>query len=282
MLDAFGFTTIITKLALYLGVLTPVGTTMATMLFGLLYTRQISLTFAVLGLFATVCTFFLLAANLTGDLSGVTDPELIGMLWKTPVGTALLLRLVGLSLLIIGLFMGRLGLWLSLLGGLFAIWSFNSIGHVSDLDSILLDITLVLHLMAVALWIGILTPLKRLVSSSDTYALAADVGHRFGVIASVTVPMLILLGCLMGYQLVGSFANLRSTGYGQAFIAKVLLVGGLLVLSAINKLKFIPALRSGDPVAAKHLSNSLSVEWFFILAILTTTATLSTNLTLPA
>ena len=93
--------------------------------------------------------------------------------------------------------------------------------------------------------------------------------------------MLIIVGGYMGYQLVGSVSALIGTGYGWALIIKVLLVGGLLGLAAANKLRFIPALRSGDPVAAKHLSNSLSGEWLFILAVLSTTAVLTTHLTLP-
>ena len=68
MPDAFGLVAIVTKMALYLGVLTSAGTVMATLLFGLVRTR------------------------------GMTDPEILGLLWNTPVGTALLLRLVGLRL----------------------------------------------------------------------------------------------------------------------------------------------------------------------------------------
>ena len=281
MPDAFGLAAIVTKIALYLGVLTSAGTVMATLLFGLVRTRGLTLAFAMFGSFATILAFSLRGANLTGDVSGMTDPEMLGLLWNTPVGTALLLRLVGLSLLITGLFMGRVGPWLSVLGGLIAIWSFAHVGHVYSRDTILLDIALLWHLLAVALWIGVLTPLKRLASSSNTYASAADVGHRFGIIASATVPVLIIVGGYMGYQLVGSVSALIGTGYGQALIIKVLLVGGLLGLAAANKLRFIPALRSGDPVAAKHLSNSLSVEWLFILAVLSTTAVLTTHLTLP-
>jgi len=112
--------------------------------------------------------------------------------------------------------------------------------------------------------------------------LAADVGHRFGFVASVTVPVLILVGGYMGYQLVGSFSALIGTGYGQAMILKVLLVAGLLGLAAANKLRFIPALRSGDPAAARHLSKSISIEWLVILAVLGVTALLTTHLTLPA
>ena len=281
MPDAFGLAAIVTKFALYLGVMTAAGTVLATLVFQLKRTNGLAAIFALLGLVATMLAFSLRGANLTGDISGMTDPEMLGLLWSTPVGTALLLRLVGLSLLIIGLFMGRVGRWISVLGGIVAIWSFDHVGHVSGRDTALLDIALTLHLAAVALWIGVLTPLKRLASSSGTHALAADVGHRFGIVATVTVPVLILLGGYMGYQLVGSFPALVGTGYGQALIIKVLLVGVLLGLAAANKLRFIPALRIGDAAAAGHLSKSIWVEWLVILIVLGTTAVLTTNLTLP-
>jgi putative copper resistance protein D len=281
MPDAFGLASIVTKFALYLGVMTSAGTVVATLLFRLDRTRGLAAAFAVLGVVATILAFSLRGANLTGDVRGMADPEMLGLLWTTPVGTALLLRLLGLSLLILGLFIGSVGAWLSALGGIVAIWSFDHVGHISGRDTTRLDIALTLHLVTVALWIGVLTPLKRLASSSVTYALAADVGHRFGVVASFTVPALIIVGGYMAYQLVGSFAALTGTGYGQALIIKVLLVSLLLGLAAANKLRFIPALRSGDPAAAGHLSKSISVEWLVILAVLVTTAVLTTNLTLP-
>ena len=281
MPDAFGLAAIVTKFALYLGVMTSAGTVMAMLMFRLERIRGLAMTFAVLGIVAAILAFSLRGANLTGDVSGLTDPEMLKLLWTTPVGTALLLRLVGLGLLIAGLLMGRVGTWVSVLGGVIAIWSFDQVGHVSGLETTLLDLALMLHLLAVALWIGVLTPLKRLASSSSTYASAADVGHRFGVVASATVPVLIIVGGYMGYQLVGSFTALAGTSYGQAMIIKVLLVCLLLGLAAANKLRFIPALRTGDPAAANHLSKSISIEWIVILAVLGMTAVLTTNLTLP-
>jgi putative copper resistance protein D len=281
MPDAFGLAAIVTKFALYLGVMTSAGTVMAMLMFRLERIRGLAMTFAVLGIIAAILAFSLRGANLTGDVSGLTDPEMLKLLWTTPVGTALLLRLVGLSLLIAGLLMGRVGTWVSVLGGVIAIWSFDQVGHVSGLETTLLDLALMLHLLAVALWIGVLTPLKRLASSSSTYASAADVGHRFGVVASASVPVLIIVGGYMGYQLVGSFTALVGTSYGQAMIIKVLLVGLLLGLAAANKLRFIPALRTGDPAAANYLSKSIRVEWIVILAVLGMTAVLTTNLTLP-
>jgi putative copper resistance protein D len=281
MPDLFILAAIVTKFTLYLGVLTAAGTVMATVMFRLNRTRGLAVGSAVLGLVATILAFSLRGANLTGDVSGMTDPEMLGLLWTTPVGTALLLRLAGLGLLIVGLFIGRFGAWVSLSGGIVAIWSFDYVGHISGRDATLLDIALTFHLLAVALWIGVLTPLKRLASSPSTYASAADVGHRFGVVATLTVPALIVMGGYMGYQLIGSFPALIGTGYGQTLIIKVFLVGALLGLAAANKLRFIPALRLGDPVAANHLSKSISFEWIVILAVLGATAVLTTNLTLP-
>jgi len=281
MPDALGLAAIITKFALYLGVMTAAGTVIATLMFRLDRTRGLAVAFAVLGLVATILAFSLRGANLTGDVSGMTDPEMLGLLWTTPVGTALLLRLVGLGLLSAGLFLGCFGIWVSVLGGIIAIWSFDHVGHVSGREIALLDIALTLHLLAVSLWIGVLTPLKRLASSSATYAAVADVGHRFGVVAMITVPALIIAGGYMGYELVGSLEALITTGYGQALIIKVLLVGLLLGLAAANKLRFIPAVRAGNPAAATHLSKSISVEWLVILAVLGTTAVLTTNLALP-
>lgn len=281
MPDLFGLVAIITKFVLYLGVITAAGTVMVTLMFRLDRTRGLSITFAALGLSATILSFLLPGANLTGSLSGMTDPMILSLLWTTPVGTALTLRLVGLGLLLLGLFSGRIGAWASVIGGIIALFSFTQIGHISGSEYALMDFALMLHLLAVAFWIGVLTPLYRLASSSATYPLAANVGHRFGVVASITVPVLIVVGGYMGYRLVGSFTALIETGYGQALIIKLLLVVALLGLAAVNKLRSIPALRLGDPVAASHLSKSIYVEWLVILAILGTTAVLTTNLTLP-
>ena len=52
MPDAFGLAAIVTKIALYLGVMTAAGTAMATLMFQLERTRGLAASFAVLGLAA--------------------------------------------------------------------------------------------------------------------------------------------------------------------------------------------------------------------------------------
>ena len=281
MPDIWGLAAIITKFALYLGVLTATGTVLAALMFRLNQFRGIALTFGGIALIATLLGFSLRGANLTGDASGLMDLEMLGLLWSTPVGTAIALRLFGLGVLIVGLFMARGGIVLSALGGVVAVWSFGHIGHISDRGRVVLDVALTLHLITVAIWIGILTPLQRLARETATYAEAAKVGHRFGLVASFTVPALIVAGGYMSYTLVGSIPALIQTGYGQALIIKVLLVAILLGLAAANKLRFMPRLKAGDASAAKHLTKSISIEWVVVVLVLAVTAVLTSNLTLP-
>ena len=281
MPEALILAAILTKFLLYLGVMLSTGTVIVTFVFDLTHTRALTIIFSVLGLIATIFGFLLRGASLTGDISGMIDPEMLGLLWNTPVGTVFILRVVGLSLLFVGLFLERIGIWISIIGGISALWSFALIGHVSGNKFALAEFALLLHLLVIAFWIGILIPLKRLASSSSTNILAAKIGHRFGIIASVTVPILIVMGGYMSYELVGTIAALTGTAYGQALIIKVVLVGSLLGLAAANKIRFIPALSAGDPNAAKRLSRSIIFEWIIISAVLCLTAVLTTNLALP-
>jgi putative copper resistance protein D len=246
MPDIWTLAAIVAKFALYIGVLAAAGTVLAALVFRLDQYRRLALGFGCLGICGTILVFSLRGANLTGDASGMIDLEMLGLLWSTPVGTALALRLVGSALLITGLFFGSLGLWVSVFGGIMAIWSFDHVGHVSGRETTFLDIALTVHLVAVAFWIGVLTPLKRMASTAATYPIAAQVGHRFGQIASVAVPLLIIAGGYMGYALVGSIAALFWTGYGQVLILKVALVTALLGMAAYNKWRFIPGVQVGD------------------------------------
>lgn len=78
-----------------------------------------------------------------------------------------------------------------------------------------------------------------------------------------------------------STSDIVHTGYGQALILKVILVGTLLGLAAGNKLRFIPGLQKGDPAAARHVVKSITIEWMVVLVILAVNSVLTSNLTLP-
>jgi len=117
MPDLWGFATIAAKFGMYLGILTASGTLFATLLFQLKGTARFAVSFALMGLVATLLSFGLRGAALTGDLSGMIDQEMLMLLWSTPVGDAFLYRVAGLSVLIIGAMIGGWGLRVGAIGG---------------------------------------------------------------------------------------------------------------------------------------------------------------------
>ncbi len=281
MPDLWDVATVATQFALYLGVLAAAGVMLCAALFRLERYRGLAVGFALTGLVAAGLSFALKGAALTGDASGMTDPEMLGLLWDTSPGVALGYRIAGLGLIVLGACLGQVGIWVAVVGAGLAVWSFNHVGHIAARDDLALDAVLIFHLAAVAFWIGILAPLRRLVTTRMDLPRAADVSHLFGRIASLVVPALIVAGGTLSYYLVGSVDALVGTGYGQSLLAKVGLVALLLGLAAANKLRFAPALMRGDERAAAHLATSITLEWAVVCAILLATAVLTTSLSLP-
>lgn len=270
------------KFSLYLSILTAAGTVFTGLIFKLSDIRKFAAVFASIGLFITLLSFSLQGAALTGNLSGMVDRDMLKLLWDIPASNAFKYRLVGLVVLISGIMMGRHGLILSALGGIIALWSFTRIGHVPTQKMLVLEISLLAHLLAAAFWIGILMPLHRLSINTETIQQAADLGYNFGVIAAITVPIMILIGVYMSYILLGSFASLIGSEYGRTLLIKITLVAGLLTIAAANKLRFVPALKRGDRMAAVHLNNSIKLEWAIFVLIIASTATLTSIFAIPS
>lgn len=287
MPDIWGTAAIITKLLLYVGVAGASGLILIRAAYPELTAplknkmRSRAVLLALLALVTAIVGFMLRGASLTGGIDGMIEPEMLGLLWQTPVGSALLYRVTGISLIIAGLLIPNIGQWIALIGSLVALWSFAQIGHVPDLETIGVRILLLLHLAGIAFWIGILDPLRSLSRWPEQIENAALLGHRFGQAAAVIVPALVLAGLLMAWLLLGDLWLMTSTGYGQALAMKLLLVGLVLSLAAANKIRFVPAMQAGDKKAARHLARSIEIETIVILLVLASTATLTSVLTLP-
>lgn len=285
--DAFSYASIAVKFLLYLGMLRCIGIVLSAHVFKTHLSalapalKRSAILFAAIALVASVLSFSLRGADLTGDISGMTDPEMLEILWQTPVGSALLLRLAGLSLFIICLLIGGVMSAFGFAAGLLALWSFAEIGHVSGSELWWLKIIMFSHLLGVAFWIGILSPLAALARDEGKLNATADLGHRFGQLAAFIVPLLIFAGLILAYFLVGSLGDLFASGYGLTLIVKVILVGALLALAALNKMRFIPAMREGSQGAARHLAKSIRFEWFAIYGVLFVTAVLTSVLAPP-
>jgi len=281
MPDLWGFATIAAKFGMYLGILTASGTLFATLLFQLKGTARFAVSFALMGLVATLLSFGLRGAALTGDLSGMIDQEMLMLLWSTPVGDAFLYRVAGLSVLIIGAMIGGWGLRVSAIGGVVAVLSFVQIGHVPDKAQWPYSLRRALQLMDIAVWIGVLTPLRQLVAAPHSVMQGAYIGQSFGKFAIGAVPGLAIAGAYLAYVLIGSWSALFQTAYGQALAIKLVLFIGLLGFAGLNKLWFVPRLWRGDLTAGTQMAQVIAVEWVIISLILMVTAVFTSVLNLP-
>ncbi len=287
MPDIWGLASIAAKFSLYLGILGATG----TVIIGLVFYEQITpvrremMTFAkglaFMALLAAVAGFLLRAAALTGDISGMYDADILGLLWQTSVGEVLLARVIGMVLVLIGLYLPRMGIWVSVIGGLIALWSFTQIGHIPEKEHIWLRLLLLLHLAGIAFWIGVLAPLNWLCKDAAQHVKAAKLGHMFGTAATLVVPALLVAGFVMAWMLLGDIQTALNTRYAQVLLVKIALIGALLGAALLNKQRYIPSLRQGDDCAALHLSRAIHFEWVVILGILAATAVLTSVISLP-
>ena len=288
MPDVWSVAAIAAKFLMYLGILGSTGLVLARIVFGQAtaglwdgISRQ-AFALALLGLLASGLDFALKGAVLTGDAAGMTDPQMLGLLWRTPAGTAVVYRGTGLLLLLAGLPVPGIGVWISAAGGVLTLWSFSRIGHVPEAGPFWLEMLLLLHLMGIAFWIGALFPLRRLAGEPGSLSEAAMLGHRFGQIAVVVVPVLLIAGIVMAWYLLGKLSALINTGYGLTLLAKIVVVLVLLGAATVNKLRFVPAMRNGDRFAAALLRRSIAIEWTAVYVILLITAALTSVPDLPS
>ena len=287
MPDVWMLASILTKALMYFGFLTSGGLVLIRFAFPsdvefvLPDMRSMALYCAAVALIASILSFALRGVALTGDATGLTDTEMLGMMWQTPVGTALVFRVVGAVLILAGLLLGGIGWVLAGTGALIALWSFVAIGHVSTETAIWPKIVLMVHLLAVAFWIGILHPLKRLADTPEHVEAAGRLGQRFGQTAMFVIPSLLVAGLLLSWLLVGKWSNLWGTPYGVTLLAKLCAVSVVLCLGAWNKQRSVPDLIAKKTSATAHLSRILSLDWFVFALVLTTTSWLTTSVAVP-
>ena len=241
-------------------------------------TRKLTAFAAIVTLFLLALRFGIGAARISGmGVAGMVDTMMLGFLWESPLGTSALWQVAGAALVLAILWRGTIGLSLASIGAVLIALSFVQIGHSHGEPRWVLATLLTIHLLTVAFWVGALAPLRAIVNQDG----AAATLHRFGVIASGTVPLLILAGVGFAWLVSGSFTALLGTAYGWTLIGKIAVVATLLALAALNKLRLVPALEAGRPNAAAALRRSIAWEGLAVAVILVLTATLTTITTPP-
>ena len=168
-------------------------------------------------------------------------------------------------------------LWLALIASLGILLTISMTSHAAATIGIARYALAndMLHMTAAAVWVGGLmqlianTPLfiHGISESARRHALSRLV-RRFSVAAGISVVVLIVTGMYSAWAQVTDFAAMQ-TPYGSALVAKVALIGALLLVAAVNLIWVRPRLR-GSSTAARWLRRTVVVEIALaVLVILT-------------
>jgi len=245
--------------------------------------RRFILIAAWVAILISILRIFVTNIILSGELSGVFDLTLTRIVLESSEGIATGLRLASL-ITILSLcsnkyydkFQGVI-----LIAGIVAATSFALVGHAGEVSmkygfGLIPQGLLLLHLIAVAFWVGALWPLRMLTNSNDILRVA-QIMHRFGQIALIFVFMLIVAGVFLIWLLLGKLDLLWTSGYGQLMLLKLTSVSLLLAMAAINKLLITPKYLSKiNKFEIGILQKSINFEIVLVCIILFITACFTT------
>jgi putative copper export protein len=236
--------------------------------------RRLARIAAAAGIALVLAHLALEPARLAGDFGGLADHELQQLAWRSGSGASQLFQVLGLLAILVtpGTSAGAKRLW-ACGAGLIAIGAFLLTGHTSAHSwRGLLAPLLALHLLIGAFWFGSLGALL-MVCHVEPRARTALVLQRFSTLAGALVPLILCAGVAMGWILAGSLRVLHRP-YGELLLGKLAGFVLLMALAAANRWRFVPALAAG--ASAVPLRRSLTAEYGLIVAILVTTAVLTT------
>lgn len=249
------------------------------------YTGWLTMWAAFAGLCIAGLQIPAMAGNMAGDLAGMGDPLLIGLVLETPGGAASVMAAAGFLLILLAeLVVKDPAHPLRITGPGLAILSMLLAGHVTT-GGIQAGILLAVHLGGLGFWLGALLPLRAMCRDPERFGgqlALADLAEMFGRRAIWLVPVLLIAGTLYAALLVGSVAALVTTSYGQVLMVKVGLVSGLLGLAALNRFRLVPALRGGEAAALLRLRRSIDCELAGVAMVLLATSLMTTSVLLPA
>lgn len=239
---------------------------------------------ALAGLLATPL-FFLLQVGLLSQrgVAGMFDRLMASIVASSSIGQGSGLRLAGFGVMGLALLLWRrrwlgsaaLPLWLVACWAvalvLFTL-SFAVLGHVVNLSPIA-RVAVMLHVGMVGLWIGSLYPLHALARHEPGVAVQRLLG-LFGRAASVVLAVLGIAGVYLVWGFFqASHGGFFSSDYGQLLLIKILLVGCLLLLAALNKFRLTPGLLEDG---SRAITRSIAGEMLLAALILGVTATFTT------
>lgn len=252
------------------------------------FIRRCMFSGAIVGLFAVGINFYAQVGSFAeSGWAGMLDSDYQMMLWDSPVGNSVILRLLGFALALTVLLLFRFAqqpvnegsqprAWGKSMVFLVALLLLSSAfvltGHTVE-QNLLIRFLLWVHVFIALLWMGSLMPLWYACGVMEAKPLQ-QLMQRFGLLATGLVALLVVCGVVMTWQLLASPAELVTTPYGRMLLLKMFLVTLILGLAALHKLHLVPQLT--DKSAAMRLKRSILVETGIGLSILVVTVLLTT------
>ncbi|GAC16825.1 copper resistance D family protein [Aliiglaciecola lipolytica] len=243
---------------------------------------------ALIGLLATILDFFFQVGALSqSGFTGMFDTVMQNMVAQSALGTVALSRL---CVFIVGLVFCGMVYWQlarkitpnAYVTLIVAIIQWGSVGytfmlsgHTVQLDS-LYGYALAVHVVIALSWIGALWPLSDACKQLSPVVLNTLMRH-FGHLAIGLVCLLLLVGALLAWELIGTVSNLLNQTYGLSLLIKLSFVTAILLLAAWHKFKLTPRLLTHGN-AAMVLRRSIQIEMVLGLCIFVITAVLTTVL----
>ena len=277
----------IIKFLLYIAVFGSVGTLVFIFHFYRLltplqldYCSSTSQKFTKVGVLVSFISILSIPGNMSGDLIGIIDINMVNLSIDTLALKASLLLFIGFILIY---FLPTNFKKIFFIGNTLAIFiilfSFIVIGH-STKGGILTQSLVTIHLIGLSYWIGSLLPLKKMCDIADFKELKT-ITHSFGNYAVFYILALLIAGSIFSFILISDISNLFNTIYGNVLMIKILFAMLLISLGALNKLFLVPRLDINNATTIIKLKKSINVEMIIVLIIFFLTSLLTTSLTLP-
>ena len=244
------------------------------------YCSSTSQKFTKVGVLVSFISILSIPGNMSGDLIGIIDINMVNLSIDTLALKASLLLFIGFILIY---FLPINFKKIFFIGNTLAIsiilFSFIVIGH-STKGGILTQSLVTIHLIGLSYWIGSLLPLKKMCNIADFKELKT-ITHSFGNYAVFYILTLLIAGSIFSFILIGDISNLFNTIYGNVIMIKILFAMLLISLGALNKLFLVPRLDINNATTIIKLKRSINVEMIIVLIIFFLTSLLTTSLTLP-
>jgi len=212
------------------------------------------------------------------DLQTVLEQTQFGQLWMWRAG-------LGLALGVILYFWSRGealprarpsvqdGIVLALSGGLLVSVAWAGHAAAGIQHHVLHLFADVLHLLIGAIWPMGLIPLTCWLRYNEKRHLgrAADLEikavQRFSQISLGAVLLLVMTGFINGWLMIGSWDALFTSVYGRLLLAKVVVIGIMIGLGAINRFYLLPRMEP-ESASFQTIGKTIMVESFLILVVL--------------